>query len=448
MADDFQGRFSHITDPNLRTYMENQYTSAGSPTGGWTADTSGYTPPSSGSSDIRDSITGVNNSIASLNSIPTTPNNTAFNFANYQGQINNAMALSTQDETDISNAGTGIAAQYDNLIRQAQNEKKQGMGKATVGAGELGGFMNTQFAGQAALTPTEGGTFVGAGGQLENTKSAYDLNISNLENQKITAVEAAKSAARQAKLTGKRSDIDLAMKMYDQAKAASSELFSQQMQKANYLINRSQEERASREDTGKNLAQSIISKLTSNTSENENLIKQYALQYGMDYNVLDSYVQQAKQEDNQTKISLAQNYQSIASNVAKGKTYTIPGTDITVTGTKDPETVEIEKESGGHKWKIRYDLSNPKSPVELFKIDLGTVKTSGGSGSGNSDEKAFYSDIAKMTDDLSAGKKNWGQAFNYLKAKYGAPDDVIDQLLDKETWSKAGAFETQKESRK
>lgn len=62
-------------------------------------------------------------------------------------------------------------------------------------------------------------------------------------------------------------------------------------------------------------------------------------------------------------------------------------------------------------------------------------------------EKDFYADADKMLDDLANGKKTWGEAFNYIKAKYGAPDGTIDKLLDKEKWYQTGAFETQKAAR-
>jgi hypothetical protein len=76
--------------------------------------------------------------------------------------------------------------------------------------------------------------------------------------------------------------------------------------------------------------------------------------------------------------------------------------------------------------------------------------SSGGSTSTGEDKetKAFYDDIANMSDDLANGKKNWGQAFNYIKSRYGAPDDIIDNLLGKDTWSAPGAYETIQERRK
>lgn len=63
---------------------------------------------------------------------------------------------------------------------------------------------------------------------------------------------------------------------------------------------------------------------------------------------------------------------------------------------------------------------------------------------GDEDEKAFYDDVNSMLDDLNNGKRSWGEAFNYIKAKYNAPDDVIDKLLNKDVWYQGGAYEAKK----
>jgi len=56
------------------------------------------------------------------------------------------------------------------------------------------------------------------------------------------------------------------------------------------------------------------------------------------------------------------------------------------------------------------------------------------------EEKAFYADIEKAQQDLRSGT-TWGQAFDLIKSKWGAPDDVIDKLLDKGNWGKTGAYQ-------
>ncbi len=94
--------------------------------------------------------------------------------------LNNQLAsgtLTPEEEASVQSQADATKAQYDQLIAQAQLQKEQGMAKNLVEAGQRGGLMNTQFAGIAALAPTVGGNFVGAGGELNRIQSEYDLNI-------------------------------------------------------------------------------------------------------------------------------------------------------------------------------------------------------------------------------------------------------------------------------
>jgi len=129
--------------------------------------------------------------------------------------------LTANDNQKIYDAAAAAGADYDTLIRDAQEKKRQGMGKAVVNAGEAGGFMNSQVAGRAAVAPTSGeNAFVGVGGTLENVQSAYDAAISNLQAQKIAAVTRAKMTAEQAIRSGKKEDLDIAQKFFEQAQEA------------------------------------------------------------------------------------------------------------------------------------------------------------------------------------------------------------------------------------
>lgn len=126
--------------------------------------------------------------------------------------------LSPDEIRQIELEAIGAGAQFDPLIRQAEEQKRQGFAKARVGAGEVGGFMSTQFAGVAALFPTVGEDFAGAGGKLEQIKSVYDNNISQLRARKEAAMQQARTAARQAIRTGKRDDFDSALQAFDAAR--------------------------------------------------------------------------------------------------------------------------------------------------------------------------------------------------------------------------------------
>ena len=88
---------------------------------------------------------------------------------------------------------------------------------------------------------------------------------------------------------------------------------------------------------------------------------------------------------------------------------------------------------------------------EAIKMGITPARWKGTGGEGDAtlttDEKAFYADIDTMLNDLNSGKRSWGEAFNYIKSKWGAPDDIIDNLLNKEVWGEEGAYEKRKAAR-
>jgi hypothetical protein len=142
----------------------------------------------------------------------------AASLANLTAERERINALTNADLQAIDAAGAAAGSAYDPLINEANAAKRAGMPKAVVNAGERGGFMNTQFAGAAALAQTIGGDFVGAGGELERIKSVYDDNISKLRSNKERAIAEAKSAATAAIRTGKKQDFDTAVQLYDLAR--------------------------------------------------------------------------------------------------------------------------------------------------------------------------------------------------------------------------------------
>jgi len=133
----------------------------------------------------------------------------------YESALKNNFTADEQQQ--IIDAGKDSGLPYDVLIQKAQAEKEAGMAVSTIAAGERGGFMNTQFAGQAALTPINGGNFEGNGGQLNKLKSEYDSNIDSLNIQKQQAITQAKEAAKKAIQTGDATLLQLAQDAYNQA---------------------------------------------------------------------------------------------------------------------------------------------------------------------------------------------------------------------------------------
>lgn len=97
------------------------------------------------------------------------------------------------------------------------------------------------------------------------------------------------------------------------------------------------------------------------------------------------------------------------------------------------------------------NLDKTKNEVLMIKANIAKLKAGGSGGSGNDSKeaKAFYTDIDSMADDLSAGKRDWGQAYNFLVGKYGTDmGKEIDTLLNKDFWSQEGAYEKRATARK
>lgn len=264
--------------------------------------------------------------------------------------VRKSLGITTpEEESRINEAGTGAGGAFDPLIREAEGQKKQGMPKSVIAAGERGGFMNTQFAGAAALTPIEGGDFVGAGGELERIKSVYDNNISNLKGQKEQAIISAKAAAREAIRTGKKQDLDAAMSFYKFAADASNESIKLANEKITAISNwesmkqgkvKFAQEQADK--TASYVAKSIYSTLGDDNEANLKAIQDAAKQYNLDPNQLiasvnDYAATQAKDSffkgDQITKMMLDLP-------VGETKTITDPttGTEFTIEGLKSPDS--------------------------------------------------------------------------------------------------------------
>lgn len=141
--------------------------------------------------------------------------------------------ISAQEEDQAQAAGRAAGAQYDPLIKKAQEEKKQGMAKGLIRAGQAGGFLSSQMAGVASFAETEGGTWVGAGGVLERMQDEYSGAIASLEAAKMAAVQQAEAAQRKAIRTGKQEDLDNLTKAFSMAQAVED----QKAQKARDSLN-------------------------------------------------------------------------------------------------------------------------------------------------------------------------------------------------------------------
>ena len=152
--------------------------------------------------------------------------------------LRKSLGITSEEEKQrIGEAGSSAYDEYLPMIQEAEKAKRQGMPKATIGAGERGGFMSTQFAGRAALQTTEGETFVGEGGELNRIKSDYDQVIINAKARAMAAKSAAENAARIAIKTGKQQDLNNALAMRQQFQSESRDAITLANQKSDAISN-------------------------------------------------------------------------------------------------------------------------------------------------------------------------------------------------------------------
>lgn len=296
----------------------------------------------------------------------------------------------TDDQRNsITNAGDLAAGVYDSDIADSVEAARKGKPKAYAAGGAAGGFMNTQFAGKAALADEGTGSFAGTGGILENINSSYDRNINNLKSKQTMARQAAEQAAEQAILTGKRSDLSFLKDMYEAAVKAKELEVTLQNEKMQAITNYEKQEQVRVETNLQNASQAMIGALTGDKAQDSEILANLALQYGVDENQLNSYVK---------NFQLAQGKEmfDVAKNLDTDQTYTMPdGTVITGTNKTAGGGYETTfQTAGGQNMMITYDGEGNI----IKQNNLGSAYKEGGSGSGSG---ASDADINKVQDIFS-----------------------------------------------
>lgn len=378
-------------------------------------------------------------------------------FEDLQEMRKNLGLFSPEEEARVRQAGEMAGAKFVPLIGEAEEQKRLGMPKAKIRAGERGGFLSTQFAGAAALTPTEGGTFVGAGGELENIQSVYDRNISNLKAQKQSAINAAEAQMRTYIRTGKRDDFNAAMDLFEKAQTSHNSAVQLAIEKVD-AIKQVQDLRASQlkyideqaEAQLSKAAESALSQLTGDLTKDKDLITSIATEQGIDPNRLQTYVDDLQATKTQEELELVRKRLDIAEGLEAGETYTDPGTGITIVGRADPETMDVVQTVGNTEYQVRYKMVDGE-PVEQWKITLGPRWKGGGTptdtGLPNIDgaltETVNYLDGLKETGEFNDVTYNF--AINELLNNYEGSDreqlqNHINQRL--EALERGGEMET------
>lgn len=355
---------------------------------------------------------------------------------NVRSTLKNIGVLSADEQSSINDAGNAEGAKFDPLITDAANQKTQGLPKANIAAGERGGFMNTQFAGTAALTPTNGGNFQGAGGELERIKSVYDNNISNLQAQKIQAISAAKSAARQMLLTGKRDNANQVVQLYNLAKQANDDANNLAAEKINVLSNYQKVVDAHTASKDQSVKSALDKLDTIGTVGSGSLSEQdqatidsvYGQGFTQKYKTVAQEAQTAKTDAQ--KADVAGKIIDIMKELPTGTSKTINGVTYEGIATSDPNTVTFKEDDGTYVHYVTVD----KSTGEVLHTAQGSKivrPATGGSSvasSGVSDATANklldskgadgFVNTGLYSDALDEAARNGAKAVNAFKTRF------------------------------
>jgi hypothetical protein len=354
-------------------------------------------------------------------------------------QINASLGfLTAEEEAAIAAQAEREGLKYDTLIAQAIEQKRQGVSSGTIRAGQRGGFESTQMAGAAALAPTVGGTFIGQGGELEKVKSAYDLNISNLETQKQQAIAAAKAALRDAKLTGKTDSYNRAVKLYELAEKSHNDAIDYAAKKVEALKaaqNLSTETVKTNLDNLSYAAKAGI-KVPSNVSD---ALDQY-FGAGFTKGYQSVAEQAAKADTSEKQIELTKSIVDILAKVPAGQEIQIG--DATYTGFSSDNGNKVFKEVD-NSGNVTFLTVDPEGNVinSASGGKVSTTKSSGDGGGGGGLSTKFWSEVDAGKNELQQGEP-WSNVWNRIKLQYpDVPDETIDQALGT-SWREPGAYQT------
>jgi len=296
---------------------------------------------SSGTDSQRDLFnrnkSDLNNSLNSASNRGEQPSDV---IAQLQELQKNIGRTTTDELKQIEQAGSSAGAAFDAKLGEATERRRRELPSDIVRAGERGGFENTQFAGTAAVTPTDPfkttESFVGAGGILSQQRQLLDRNVSLIRAEQQRAINAAKSAQREYNRTGKQQDFDNAKSLVTLASQLKQNEETLQMQRERLTISQAQEERAATKAPFE-LAEQIA-----------DIVNKFPL--GEEFVVDGIAFVGTKPNPADKPFFTGSNIISLMGKIPAGETLTIPdpvtGTEWNISGTKDPDTTTATDDQG------------------------------------------------------------------------------------------------------
>lgn len=125
---------------------------------------------------------------------------------------------SDADKNEIEAAREAARLATQGMVEGAQESRRTVLPSEVVRAGSRGGFESTQMAGAAATRATDpktGEAFVGAGGQLDETRQDLDRAVIAAKRAQQQAMAQAAAAAKTAIRTRRSDDYKVAKDLYD-----------------------------------------------------------------------------------------------------------------------------------------------------------------------------------------------------------------------------------------
>jgi len=175
-------------------------------------------------------------------------------------------------------------------------------------------------------------------------------------------------------------------------------------------------EREEEESLIESVSGTIYGSLTGDTVSDQKLIEDASRQYGVDPNKLMQATNEYGQAQELTLLEIATTYYDAGRDLQRGETWTDPNTGVVIEGTGDHETLELEQVIGNTAYKVRYDVSDPANPVELFRLNLGAKWKGGG------DTTTNESDIPSHLSPIEQGA--WAMAADIVDLENALGDGV------------------------
>ncbi len=245
--------------------------------------------------------------------------------------------------------------------------------------------INKAMQGQVALAGSRSGLKRYASQMHQGLVSAETTagmnRISELESQKLTAIQEAKRALK--------SDAEDKWKMFNQYMNSATEAYNNKVQAVKDLhtflkdeedraynqkiadINLQQVIREGQQATAESIAGAIYSALGEDATENMQYLTDKAEEYGVPVDTLISTVQAYAQEDTENQLALSKTLLDLGAKIPEGETQEVaPG--VFVTGTKQKDQMWVESIIGNTKYKDLY-VKEDGEYVQKQRISLGNA---------------------------------------------------------------------------